>query len=47
MWIGRCAKLLLTPCMHDSALLGVLREDLFLLVSWNTLAENANGFKPS
>ncbi|KAM6195670.1 uncharacterized protein WM294_009336 [Sarcoramphus papa] len=41
MWIGCREKVLLTPCMFDSALLGVLREDLFLLVSWNTPDENA------
>lgn len=33
--------MLLTLCTLDSALLRVLREDLFLLVSWNTLDENA------
>lgn len=38
-------KVLLTPCRLDSALLGVLREDLFLLVSWNTLDENAKDLK--
>lgn len=34
-------KVLLTPCRLDSALLGLLREDQFLLVSWNTVDENA------
>jgi len=34
-------KVLLTSCILDSALLGMLREDLFLLVSWNTLDESA------
>lgn len=41
MWIGHRVKVLLTPCRLDSALFGVLREDQFLLVSWNTVDENA------
>lgn len=40
MWIG-CHEVLLSPGTLDSALLGVLREDLFLLVSCNMLEENA------
>lgn len=41
MWIGCCGKVLPTPRVLDSALLGLLTEDPFLLVSSNMLDGNA------